>query len=116
MERVEPVDKELLRKYFHRGTGSFNGMARVKTPLQNLVEFGVANLISGEGWPQGKQFDAVFCRNVMIYFDRPTQEKLLTRFANSIKPGGLLFVGHSENISQMTDAFTLQGQTVYTRV
>lgn len=116
LDRVQPVLPPLLKKYFYRGTGSFNGMARVKPGLQNMVEFDVVNLISGEGWPRGRTFDAIFCRNTMIYFDKPTQIQLLERFATMLKPGGLLFVGHSENFSHMTTAFKLQGQTVYERV
>lgn len=115
LDRVQPIPQPLLKKYFYRGTGSFSGMARVKPSLQKIVEFGVANLVSGESWPQGRTFDAVFCRNTMIYFDRPTQTQILERFAKIIKPGGLLFVGHSENFSHMTSAFKLQGQTVYVR-
>ncbi|MEZ2720644.1 protein-glutamate O-methyltransferase CheR [Paenalcaligenes hominis] len=116
LDRVQPVPQPLLKKYFYRGTGAHEGRAKVKPKLQQAVEFGVANLVSESGWPHGRQFDAVFCRNTMIYFDKPTQTKLLSRFAQSMKPGGLLFVGHSENFSQMTNDFKLQGQTVYVRV
>jgi chemotaxis protein methyltransferase CheR len=58
-------------------------------------------------------FDAIFCRNVMIYFDKPTQSQVLTRFEPLVKPGGLLFAGHSENFTYVTQAFRLRGQTVY---
>lgn len=116
LDRVQPVPPPLLRKYFQRGTGRFEGKAKVKPHLSQAVEFGITNLVSEEGWPQGRLFDAIFCRNTMIYFDKPTQTKLLARFARSMKPGGLLFVGHSENFSQMTSDFKLQGQTVYRRV
>lgn len=116
LDRVQPVPPPLLKKYFYRGTGSFEGMAKVKPHLRQAIEFGVTNLVSEVGWPHGKVFDAIFCRNTMIYFDKPTQTKLLARFAKSMKPGGLLFVGHSENFSQMTNEFKLQGQTVYVRV
>lgn len=116
IDRVQPVPQPLLKKYFYKGTGSFHGMARVKPNLQKMMEFGVVNLVSGEGWPRGRTFDAIFCRNTMIYFDKPTQTQLLERFATMLKPGGLLFVGHSENFSHMTTAFKLQGHTVYQRV
>jgi chemotaxis protein methyltransferase CheR len=59
------------------------------------------------------QFDAIFCRNVMIYFDKPTQSQVLARFEPLVKPGGLLFAGHSENFTYVTQAFRLRGQTVY---
>lgn len=115
LDRVQPIPQPILKKYFYRGTGSFNGMARVKPNLQKMLEFDVVNLVSGEGWPHGRTFDAIFCRNVMIYFDKPTQAQILERFAKTLKPGGLLFVGHSENFSHMTTSFKLQGQTVYVR-
>lgn len=116
LDRVQPVPAHLLKKYFRRGTGRYEGKAKVKPHLHAAVQFGVVNLVSEEGWPHGQLFDAIFCRNTMIYFDKPTQTKLLARFAKSLKPGGLLFVGHSENFSQMTRDFKLQGQTVYVRV
>ena len=116
LDRVQPVPQPLLKKYFYRGTGSVEGMVKVKPHLRQAIEFGIANLVSEVGWPHGRVFDAIFCRNTMIYFDKPTQTKLLARFAKSMKPGGLLFVGHSENFSQMTNEFKLQGQTVYVRV
>lgn len=116
LDRVQPVESALLKKHFYKGTGSFNGMVRVKPHLHKMLEFDVVNLVSAQGWPHGRSFDAVFCRNTMIYFDKPTQTKLLERFATMLKPGGLLFVGHSENFSHMTTAFKLRGQTVYERV
>lgn len=116
LDRLQPVPQPLLKKYFYRGIGAHEGRAKVKPQLQQAIEFGITNLVSEAGWPHGRLFDAVFCRNTMIYFDKPTQTKLLNRFAQSMKPGGLLFVGHSENFSQMTNDFKLQGQTVYVRV
>lgn len=116
LDRIQPVPTELLRKYFQRGTGANGGMARVKPQLKNLISFDVVNLISSEGWPMGQSFDAIFCRNTMIYFDRNTQAQLLERFAKVLKPGGLLFVGHSESFTHMTTSLALQGQTVYVRV
>jgi chemotaxis protein methyltransferase CheR len=59
------------------------------------------------------QFDAIFCRNVMIYFDKPTQAQVLSRFDPLMKAGGLLFAGHSENFTYVTQSFRLRGQTVY---
>lgn len=116
MDRVKPVPEALLKKYFQRGTGRNVGKVRVKPLLRNMVTFENVNLISAENWPSSQQFDAVFCRNTMIYFEKNTQIKLLERFAQLMKPGALLFVGHSENISQLSTAFRLQGQTVYVRV
>src|SRR5690606_30179364 len=113
-ERVKPVSDEYLRKYFQRGTGRRAGMVRVKDNLRSMIEFGVFNLLQND-WPAPGSFDAIFCRNTMIYFDKDTQTKILERFAPTLKTGGLLFAGHSENFTYLTDAFRLQGQTVYVK-
>lgn len=112
MERVKPVPEEHLRKYFQRGAGKRAGMVRVKPELRNMIEFEVLNLLS-PNWPPSQSFDAIFCRNTMIYFDKATQTRILERFAVTLKPGGLLFAGHSENFTYLTKAFRLLGQTVY---
>lgn len=116
IERVRPIPEELLKKYFQRGKGSQEGKVRVKSSLRDMVDFQVVNLASAENWPSQQQFDAIFCRNTMIYFEQKTQIKLLDRFAQLMKPGALLFVGHSENISQLSTTFRLKGQTVYVRI
>lgn len=113
-DRVKPVSDEYLRKYFQRGTGRRAGMVRVKDNLRSMIEFGVFNLLQND-WPAPASFDAIFCRNTMIYFDKDTQTRILERFAPTLKPGGLLFAGHSENFTYLTDAFRLQGQTVYVK-
>ncbi|MFT4189907.1 MAG: CheR family methyltransferase, partial [Comamonas sp.] len=74
------------------------------------------NLLDADWGLQGRSFDVIFCRNVMIYFDKPTQTRILQRFAPLVKPGGLLFAGHSENFSYITQDFVLRGKTVYERV
>lgn len=113
-ERVKPVPEEYLRKYFQRGTGRRAGYVRVKDALRNMIEFDVFNLLQKD-WPAPNSFDAIFCRNTMIYFDKETQTRILERFAPTLKAGGLLFAGHSENFTYLTDAFRLQGQTVYVK-
>lgn len=113
-ERVKPVPEDYLRKYFQRGTGRRAGMVRVKDNLRSLIEFDVFNLLQND-WPAPHSFDAIFCRNTMIYFDKSTQTKILDRFAPTLKTGGLLFAGHSENFTYLTNAFRLQGQTVYVK-
>jgi chemotaxis protein methyltransferase CheR len=115
LERVKPVPEDRLKKYFHRGTGSQAGMVRVKPVIRDMVQFGVFNLMSS-AWPADRKLDAIFCRNIMIYFDKETQTQVLARLATMLRPGGLLFVGHSENFTYLTKAFRLQGQTVYVRV
>ena len=87
-------------------------MVRVRSELASTVNFFQLNLLAHE-WALPGPFDAIFCRNVMIYFDKETQEKILRRFVPLLKPGGLLFAGHSENFSQISKEFYLRGQTVY---
>ena len=78
-----------------------------------LVEYQSMNLLAPQ-WSVKGPFDAIFCRNVMIYFDKETQARILERFAPLLKPNGLLFAGHSENFSYISKVFRLRGQTVYT--
>ncbi|OXR49713.1 chemotaxis protein CheR [Pusillimonas sp. T2] len=112
LERVKTVPEPLLRKYFLRGKDAKSGLVRVKPLLQDMIKFEPLNLLAPK-WPTDKKFDAIFCRNTMIYFDKETQTKILDRFAPMLKPDGLLFAGHSENFTYLTKAFKLQGQTVY---
>jgi len=114
-ERVDMLSPEQLRAFFQRGRRRNQGMVRVKDTVKKMIEFKVINLIDTVGWPAHSSMDVIFCRNTLIYFDRDTQIKLLERFAKVLKPGGLLFVGHSENFSFMTSVLRLRGQTVYER-
>jgi len=112
LERIAPVSEAQRKRYFLRGTGSRAGMVRVKPGLRGMIEFDVLNLLDTT-WSVDQRFDVIFCRNTLIYFDKPTQTRLLERFARVMKKGGLLFVGHSENLTYLTDHFSLIGQTVY---
>lgn len=112
MERLEKLSPERLRRFFQRGTGPHAGSARVRPELRKLITFEPLNLLS-EKWPVSGPFDAIFCRNVMIYFDKPTQGKILSRFAPLMKQDAILFAGHSENFLYVSDAFKLRGKTVY---
>jgi chemotaxis protein methyltransferase CheR len=112
MERLDKMAPERLRRFFLKGKGAHEGMARVRPELSNLVSFRQLNLLA-EGWPVDGPFDAIFCRNVMIYFDKPTQRKILDRFVPLMKPHGLLFAGHSENFLYVSDSLRLRGKTVY---
>ncbi|GAB3488114.1 chemotaxis protein CheR [Curvibacter fontanus] len=113
-DSIKGVDMAKLQRFFLRGKGSNEGFLRVKPELQRLVEFLSVNLIRDD-WPFREPFDVVFCRNVMIYFDAPTQRSVLERIHRVMKPGGLLFVGHSENFNESRDLFVLRGKTVYER-
>jgi chemotaxis protein methyltransferase CheR len=109
------LNPQRLRTYFLRGKGGNSGSIRVKPELARLVEFKPFNLMQ-TSWQLGDPFDVVFCRNVMIYFDAPTQRKVLERIHGVMKPKGQLFVGHSENFTESRDLFTLRGKTIYDRV
>jgi chemotaxis protein methyltransferase CheR len=108
------LSPERLKKHFMRGTGSNAGFIRVKPEMSKLIDFRPFNLMSTH-WSLGEPFDMVFCRNVMIYFDHATQRKVLERIHGVMKPGSLLFVGHSENFTDSRDLFHLQGKTIYKR-
>lgn len=111
-EDLRTLTAAQLQRYFLRGTGPHQGLVRVRPELAAQVHFQSLNLLAAE-WALPGQFDAIFCRNVMIYFDKATQEHILRRFVPLLKPGGLMFAGHSENFSQISRDFYLRGQTVY---
>ncbi len=112
MERVEKLPAAQLKKFFLKGTGAHEGLVRVKPELQALITFKQINLLEGQ-WPIQGPLDAIFCRNVMIYFDKETQLKILKRFAPLLQPDGLLFAGHSESFLNAAHIFTLRGKSVY---
>ena len=112
IERVEKLGPDRLRRYFQRGTGQQAGFSRVRPELRNLITFRRVNLLEAH-WSVRPPFDALFCRNVMIYFDKATQTGMLRRFAPLLKPDGLLFMGHSESLFHVADTFRLRGKTVY---
>ena len=111
-DRIEKLSRERVKRFFLRGRGGQDGMVRVRPELRRLIEFKPLNLL-GASWPVKGPFDVIFCRNVMIYFDKPTQAKILSRFVPLMKNDGLLFAGHSENFVYASDAFSLRGKTVY---
>jgi len=109
------LSPERLKAHFLRGKGANSGSIRVKPELARLIDFRPHNLMD-KRWSLGDPFDIVFCRNVMIYFDAPTQRQVLERIHGVMKPKSLLFVGHSENFTEEKDLFRLRGKTIYERV
>jgi len=93
--------------------GEMQGMVRVKPELRERIDFGLLNLM--QDWRREPQ-DIIFCRNVIIYFDKESKRRLIDRFADTIKPGGFLFIGHSESLFQVSERFELIGKTIYRRV
>ena len=114
LDNVKGLSTERLQRFFLRGKGANAGLLRAKPELTKAIDFISVNLIRDD-WPFREPFDVVFCRNVMIYFDAPTQRAVLERIHRVLKPGGMLFVGHAENFSESRDLFTLRGKTVYER-
>lgn len=112
IERIDKMAPDRAKRFFQRGKGERAGLVRVRPELRQLVTFKPLNLLAAS-WPVSGPFDVIFCRNVMIYFDKPTQSRILARFVPLMKPQGLLFAGHSENFIYASDAFRLRGKTVY---
>lgn len=111
-ERLDKLSDERCKRFFQRGTGSNAGHVRIKKELRDLITFLPLNLLASQ-WPIDGKFDAMFCRNVMIYFDKPTQSAILKRFEPYMHDRTLLFAGHSENFLYVSKAFELLGKTVY---
>lgn len=109
---LDSLTPEQKRQYFMRGTGAQENLVKVRKELLSSIRYQQLNLLDAN-WDVPAPFDAIFCRNVMIYFDQKTQEKLMQRFAKMLKPGGILFAGHSEHFSNMNGPFRLRGQSVY---
>ncbi len=112
IERIAKLPADVVKQYFQRGVGAQEGSVRVRNELKALIEFKQLNLLA-DHWALKESFDVIFCRNVMIYFDKPTQTKILSRFATLMKPHALLFAGHSENFTYISNVFKLRGKTVY---
>lgn len=112
IDKVEKLPPDTLKRFFLKGAGSNANQAKVRKELSALITFHQLNLLDNQ-WPINGPFDAIFCRNVMIYFDKDTQYKILKRFAPLLEPHGLLFAGHSESLHHAADLFKLRGQTVY---
>ncbi|CCP08076.1 CheR family methyltransferase [Erwinia amylovora] len=112
MADLHTLSPQQKRQYFLRGTGINSDRVRVKRELLAAIHYQRLNLLD-ESWQVPGPFDAIFCRNVMIYFDLPTQIRLIQRFAQQLKPDGLLFVGHSEHFNHRQSPFRLLGQAVY---
>lgn len=112
-DRIKDLDSTLKRKWFHRGVGDNHGFVKVDKRMSNLITFKTLNLL--HDWPMQGPFDVIFCRNVMIYFDKETQYKLILRYFDLLRPGGLLFLGHSESMPKEIKQFEFLGKTIFRR-
>lgn len=114
LERVQQLSAAQLRQFFLKGSGRQEGHVRVRPELRNLISFRQINLLDAN-WPLRGPLDAIFCRNVMIYFDKPTQYQIIKQSAPLLRQEGLFFAGHSENFQHAADLIRLVGKTVYQR-
>lgn len=110
--RIEQLSSERRKRFFLRGKGDMAGQVRVRDELRELIEFRQINLLEG-AWGIEPGLDVIFCRNVMIYFDKPTQLKLLERMVGLLRPDGLFFAGHSESFAHAGHLVKLIGRTLY---
>jgi len=113
-ERLTSVAPDVLRRHFQRGANQWAGRYRLKDELRRRVNFQHLNLLEGN-YPFMRPFDIIFCRNVMIYFDRPTQETLVRLLTEKLAPGGHLLVGHSESLSGVKHALKLVRPAIYVK-
>lgn len=114
LERIAALDPSIKKKYFQRGSGPNDGQCRVNPVLRQLIEFRPLNLLATR-YDVGASFTAIFCRNVMIYFDKPTQRAILSRLITHMGDHSLLYTGHSENYLHAADLIQPCGRTLYRR-
>ncbi len=112
-KRVEGMSKDRLNRWFRKGSGDNDGKVRVVDELRDLITFKQLNLM--HDWPMKGPFDVIFCRNVMIYFNKETQSRLTDRYASYLVEGGHLIIGHSESLFKVSERFKLIGKTIYQR-
>ena len=113
-ERVEGLTEARMKKWVKRGTGENADKVRMSQDLRDLITFKELNLM--HDWPIKGPFDFMFCRNVVIYFNKDTQRELFDRYANILADDAHLYIGHSESLNTVTDRFNLLGQTIYKKV
>lgn len=114
IDRVAGLDPDMKRRYFQRGTGPNDGQCRVVPALRELIDYRPLNLLAPR-FDIGGPFTALFCRNVMIYFDKPTQRDILGRLVRHLADDGMLYTGHSENYLHAADLIQPCGRTLYRR-
>ncbi len=113
-DRINGLSNNRKKRWFLNGKGGNEGTVRVRPELQEIITFKQLNLL--QEWPTKGPFDFIFCRNVVIYFDKDTQKVLFDRYANVLKNDAHLFIGHSESLFKVSDRFKLLGQTIYKKI
>ncbi len=109
--RFDNMPAHIRSRYFTPVRSGDEKVFQVNNQLRSMAHFGRLNLM--EPWPMNGPFDVIFCRNVMIYFDKPTQGKLIQRYFDILAPGGTLFIGHSESLTGIKHSFRYVQPTVY---
>ena len=112
LQQAVPIPQTLLRRYFLKGQDDCDNQVRVKPALKTLLRFRRLNLLD-DPWPMRAPFDVIFCRNVLIYFDKPTQHRLLERMASMLSPDGFLMLGHAEAIHGFDHLYRAVGHSIY---
>lgn len=112
LDQLQKVSPDQLKRFFLKGDGKNAGFAKVRPELKQMITFRRFNLLD-EQWGINEKFDVIFCRNVMIYFDKETQYKILKKMQPCLHPHGLFFAGHSESFHHAADLFNVCGKTVY---
>jgi chemotaxis protein methyltransferase CheR len=113
MDRVASIPLDVLRRHFERGLGAQTGQARVASHVRRLIEYQRLNLLDVS--ELGERFDVIFCRNVMIYFDRDVQQRVVSLLERHLVPGGYLFVSHSESLNGSTHGLRWVAPAIYQR-
>lgn len=111
LQDVEGMGYSRCRKWFLKGVGGRDAFVKVNPVIKSMVKFNRLNLM--DNWPMQQQFDLIICRNVLIYFDKPSQGILFGKFESRLKPGGYLIIGHSENVHSVNSHFVTAGRTIY---
>lgn len=113
-DRISELSLEFRKRYFQKGIGPYAGHYRVKEEIRRKTRWHQLNLFDRQ-WPFDKPFHVIFCRNVMIYFDRPSQELLVERLSRQLLPGGFLMIGHSESLSGVNHSLNALHPAIYRR-
>ena len=113
-DRVEKVPTQIRSKYFQKSSKEGSEVVRVKQDLREFITFKQFNFLSS-AWPMKGPFDVIFCRNVLIYFDKETQTKLVNKFCSLLRPGGCLMLGHSESVGKHIGGLEMIGRTIFRR-
>ena len=110
-EQIKLLPQDITKKWFSYGSGENAGKVKVAEKLKDIISFKVLNLM--EQWPMKGKFDILFCRNVVIYFNKSTQAVLFDRFAEYLQEDGILFIGHSESLHNISNKYDHIGQTIH---